>query len=128
MNFIKRIGNFALQKSVYLVNEPEHPSYEIVRINKNPFYQTEDQYLKDDDDYYYKKETPNFKIHKSVFKNPETIYTIASIPYNSNNGDHYYRTYMHIDDLPSTKEYEDVLSLLKYAYSFLNVQESISEQ
>lgn len=74
-----RINNLEFKKCDYLVFEPEHVSYEIVKWEPNTYYNKESLFKKDGN--YYISNIGNFRIHQSCFKNKETCYTIAIYKY-----------------------------------------------
>ena len=43
----KRINNLAFKQCTYLGNIPEHPHYEIVKYQNNPYYQKESDFIKE---------------------------------------------------------------------------------
>lgn len=52
--------------------------FEILKCEKNPYYDKENEYIFDEwNDFYYKEGNLHSRIDKSCFKNPETCYMLA---------------------------------------------------
>jgi len=86
--FKMRIGNIAVtnfyeedgkKKSVQgHLKRPKFSFFEIVKFEKNQFFGKEYEYEMAHDPDYYRQKNGFGLIHKSCFKNPETMYMIAS--------------------------------------------------
>lgn len=77
-NVLKRIGNLAVGKCSYLGNEPEIPSYEIVKYYPNCHYGKKDEYEYVEGGMYKKKGAPNnWLVHENCFTHPESCFTVA---------------------------------------------------
>lgn len=81
----RRLNNLEFRPCTYLCKPPKAISYEIVKIQSNPFYKKESEY-KNDGEWYYKDDSVS--IHKSVFESPESIYTILIFRYDEKNNDY----------------------------------------
>ena len=86
--FKMRIGNIAVtnffeedgkKKPVQgHLNRPKFSYFEIVKFQENQFFGKENEYELSFDSNYFRTKKGHGFIHKSCFKNPETMYMIAS--------------------------------------------------
>lgn len=121
----KRIGNLSFSKASYLCKVPENPAYHINYHYPNSYYGKEKEFIKFDNEFYVYPDSPTtgnyFKVHKSVFKNPECQLAIAAFRYD-NSSNSYNLEY--VNDRPLTyinnKNFEDFQELLKYGFKQLN--------
>ena len=121
----KRINNLAFKQCTYLGNIPEHPHYEIVKYQNNPYYQKESDFIKDGDFYRPNNETYHYvSIHKDCFKSPESCYTIAT--FREDDGGYYIHCYTNIAEFDNT-EMLDFRDLGCYGLAYLKELDSEEE-
>lgn len=82
---IINVKNLEFQPCDYIGKPPKMISYEIVKIQPNPFYKKESEYRKDGE-WFYKDN--DIAIHKSVFENPKSKYTILTFEYDDKDHDY----------------------------------------
>lgn len=75
---LKRMGNLAMGKCSYLGNEPEIPSYEIVKYYPNCYYGRKDEFEPIGGGMYKEKGTSgDWRVHESCFVHPDSCFTVA---------------------------------------------------
>lgn len=113
-----RIGNIAFEKSEYLGNEPEFPTWYIYKYHPNDLYGKEDKFDKDGD-YYISKGDIKVSYHKNLFKRKELKYTLATF---IRDKDGCYELSF-IGDRPielNKEDLNDFWKITKYGYKSLN--------
>lgn len=77
-NDLKRMGNLAMSKCSYLGNEPEIPSYEIVKYYPNHYYGRKDDFEPVGGGMYKEKGSDGgWRVHEACFKYPESCFSVA---------------------------------------------------
>ena len=85
---IKRIGNIGFAKSTYLCDEPEIPSYDILKFEENTLYGKDKtgEYVQDEFGWYHRaddsEEYPT-NYAEGCFKNKEYCYVLANFEYDA---------------------------------------------
>ena len=114
-----RIKNLSFNPCGYLGDKPEKYSWAIDYWYPNPYYNKENDFIKEGDHYLY-PDPPKCRVHKSCFKNKECRYTIATFDYDSH--EDFYELHFCMDrPLSLNDEERDIFwKLIKYGNDELN--------
>lgn len=116
----KRIDNLELMEASYLDKKPSVVSWHIVKWQPNKYYYNKDKFVKLNNEFYCYPNNTSCRVHKSLFKNKEYNYAIASFEYNKRNNCYEFK---YIEDRPiylNKEEKEIFFELIKYGFHQLN--------
>lgn len=117
-----RIKNLEFRIASYLCDPPEHRAWQIIKWEPNHYYKKEADYIKVDDHFYCYPDYRNWKVHKDLFKHPETCFSIADFEYDE------YEKYYNLEfvgerPLNLNEEEKKIFwELIEYGYKVLNYE------